>query len=50
MRGEDPFEGRRDSLREEEKERRQKSEGSVRSDDKRADGGLDLGGRLPQPA
>ncbi len=50
MRGEDPFDSRSDGRRESEKERRQKSEGSVRSDDKRSDSGLDLTGRLPQPA
>lgn len=50
MRGEDPFEGRSDGRRESEQERPQKSEGSVRSDDKRSDSGLDLSGRLPQPA
>ena len=50
MRGEDPFDSRSDGRRESEKERRQKSEGSVRSDDKRSDSGLDLGGRLPLPA
>ena len=50
MRGEDPFEGRNDGRRESEQDRRQKSEGPVRSDDKRTDSGLDLGGRLPQPA
>ena len=50
MRGEDPFENRKDGLRGSESDLRQKSEGSVRSDDKRSDSGLDLSGRLPQPA
>ena len=50
MRGEDPFENRSDGLRGSESDLRQKSEGSVRSDDKRSDSGLDLTGRLPQPA
>jgi cell division protease FtsH len=50
MRNEEPLNNRSDGLRETENQRRQKNEGSVRGDDKRTDGGLDLTGRLPQPA
>jgi cell division protease FtsH len=49
MRGEEPVNKSSDGWRETENQRRQKNEGSVRGDDKRSDG-LDLGGRLPQPA
>ncbi len=50
MRGEEPVNNRMDGLRESENQRRQKSEDAVRGDDKRTDSGLDLTGRLPQPA
>jgi hypothetical protein len=49
MRGEEPVNKSSDGWRETENQRPQKNEGSVRGDDKRTDG-LDLGGRLPQPA
>ena len=51
MRGEEPVDTRNDGWREHENAlRRAKNEGSVRGDDKRTDNGLDLNGRLPQPA
>jgi cell division protease FtsH len=50
MRNEEPLNNRSDGWRETENQRRQKNEGPVRGDDKRTDGGLDLTGRLPQPA
>ena len=52
MRGEEPLNKSSGGRRESENQQRQKNEGSVRGDDKRTDGGLDLTGpgRLPQPA
>ncbi len=50
MRNEEPLNKSSDGRRESENQQRQKNEGSVRGDDKRTDGGLDLTGRLPQPA
>jgi cell division protease FtsH len=50
MRNEEPRNNTSDGWRESENPRRQKNEGPVRGDDTRTDGGLDLTGRLPQPA
>ncbi len=52
MRNEEPLNKSSGGRRESENQQRQKNEGSVRGDDKRTDGGLDLTGpgRLPQPA
>ena len=52
MRNEEPVNASSGGRRESENQQRQKNEGSVRGDDKRTDGGLDLTGpgRLPQPA
>ena len=52
MRNEEPLNKSSGGPRESENQQRQKNEGSVRGDDKRTDGGLDLTGpgRLPQPA
>jgi cell division protease FtsH len=51
MRGEEPVDNLGEPRRESENPlRRSKTEGQVRGDDKRSDNGLDLTGRLPQPA
>ncbi|MBW7885228.1 MAG: AAA family ATPase, partial [Caldilineaceae bacterium] len=50
MRGEEPVETAESKSSAENALSRPKTQGSVRGDDKRTDSGLDLGGRVPQPA